>query len=86
MSLFRKAANLSHGVVNKASDLSGHTVDKVDHMVLDDLLVKTIMRVSEQKDRVNKMLEGKGSDYRIVGIEVDDRIPPKVVFITKGPE
>ena len=67
---------------DKATDLREGAVDKVDHMVLDDMLVKTIIRAGEQKDRVNRKLEEKGSRYRIVGIEVDDVIPPKVVFIT----
>lgn len=71
---------------DKAADVSGKAADKVDKLVTDELIAKTIIRVSEQKQRINKLLQDKGSDYRIVGIEVDDTIPPKVVFITKGPE
>ncbi len=71
---------------DKATDVSGKAIDKVDKMVTDELVAKTIIRAGEQKQRINKLLQEKGSDYRIIGIELDDTIPPKVVFITKGPE
>jgi len=73
-------------IFDKAADVSEKAVDKVNRMVTDDLIAKTIIRVAEQKQRINKLLQEKGSDYRIIGIEVDDTIPPKVVFITKGSE
>ena len=68
-------------LLDKAANLSGKAVDKVDHMVLDDMLVKTIIRCGKQKDRINRMLEEENSPYCISGIEVDDTMPPKVVFI-----
>lgn len=71
---------------DKATDVSGKAIDKVDKMVTDELVAKTIIRAGEQKQRINKLLQEKGSDYRIIGIELDDTIPPKVVFITEGPE
>lgn len=73
-------------IFDKAADVSEKAVDKVNRMVTDDLIAKTIIRVAKQKQRINKLLQEKGSDYRIIGIEVDDTIPPKVVFITKGSE
>ena len=63
-------------LLNKAADVSGKAADKVDKMVTDELIAKTIIRVAEQKQRINKLLQEKGSDYRIVGIELDDTIPP----------
>jgi len=68
-------------ILNKAANLSGKAVDKVDHMVLDGMIVKTIIRCGEQKDRINRMLEEENSPYCISSIEVDDTLPPKVVFI-----
>ena len=46
----------------------------------DDLIVNTIIRVAKKRDRVNRLLEEKGCEYRITGIEVENSIPPKVVF------
>ena len=44
------------------------------------LLVNSIIRGSEKKERINKLLEEKGCDYRIVSIDVDNGIPPKTSF------
>jgi hypothetical protein len=43
-------------------------------------MVNTIIRMVEKKERVNKLLEEKGCEYRISGIEVENAIPPKAVF------
>ena len=71
-------------LIDKAKQISGQAVDKVGETVGelggDDLIVKTILRVAEKKERVNRMLEEQGSAYRITGIEVENSLPPKVVF------
>ncbi len=67
-------------LIDKAKELSGQAVEKVGDLGGDDLIVNTIIRVAEKRDRVNKLLEEKGCDYRVTGIEVENGIPPKVVF------
>lgn len=71
MSLFDKAKELSEQAAEKVSDLGG-----------DDLIANTIVRVVEKQERVNKILEQKGSNYRISGIEIENSVPPKAVFTT----
>jgi hypothetical protein len=71
-------------LIDKAKEISGQAVEKVGETVGDlggdDLIVNTIMRVGEKKDRINQLLEEKGSAYRITGIDVENSVPPKAVF------
>jgi len=73
------------GLIDKAKQISGQAVDKVGEAVGelggDDLIVKTILRVADKKERVNQKLKEQGSDYRITGIEIENNLPPRVVFI-----
>jgi hypothetical protein len=71
-------------LIDKAKELSGQAVEKVGESVGDlggdDLIVNTIMRVAEKRERINRLLEEKDCDYRITGIEVENSVPPKAVF------
>jgi len=72
------------GVIDKAKELSGQAVgqvvEKVGDLGGDDLMANTIMRGAEKQRRVNAILEEKGCEYRICGFEVENSIPPKIVF------
>lgn len=80
MSLVDKAKELSEQAADKAKVLTGQAAEMAGDLGGDDLIVSTIIRVAAKKDRVNAMLEEKGCDYRITGIEVENGIPPKVAF------
>ena len=71
-------------LIDKAKEISGQAVGKVGETVGDlggdDLIVNTIIRVGEKKDRINRLLEEKGCDYRITGIDIENSVPPKAVF------
>jgi len=71
-------------LIDKAKELSGQAVEKVGESVSDlggdDLIVNTIIRIAEKQDRINRLLEEQGCDYRITGIDVENSIPPKAVF------
>lgn len=71
-------------LIDKAKEISGQAVGKVGETVGDlggdDLIVNTIIRVGEKKDRDNQVLEEKGCDYRITGIDIENSVPPKAVF------
>ena len=49
-------------LIDKAKELSGQAVGKVGDWGGDDLIVDTIIRVGEKKDRINRLLEEKGCD------------------------
>jgi hypothetical protein len=46
----------------------------------DELIVNTIIRLAAKKERINKLLEEKGCDHRVSGLEVENSIPPKAIF------
>ena len=74
-------------LIDKAKELSGQAVEKVGDLGGDDLIVNTIIRAAEKKERVNKLLEEEGCDYRISGVEVENGIPPTVAFsVERKPE
>ena len=69
MSLFDKAKAMSDKVVEKAIDFSS-----------DELLADTIIKAVEKQEKVNAILQEKGSNYRINDMELGMSIPPTVVF------
>ena len=72
------------GLIDKAKELSSQAVEKVGDLGGDDLVVNAIIRAAKKQVRLNKLLEEQGSDQRVTGIEVDNVIPPKIVFIVKS--
>ena len=71
-------------LLDKAKEFSGQAVEKVGESVSDlggdDLIVNTIIRTAEKQERINRLLEEQGCDYRITGIDVENSIFSKVVF------
>lgn len=67
-------------IVDKAKELSEQAISKINDLGGDDLIVTTILRVVDKEERLNLRLAEQGSPYRITGIEIDNMIPPKVVF------
>lgn len=67
-------------IIDKAKELSGQALEKAGDLGGDDLIVNTIIRLAEKKERINKLLEEQGCDYRISGIDVENGIPPKASF------
>lgn len=72
------------GLIDKAKELSSQAVEKVGDLGGDDLVVNAIIRAAKKQVRLNKLLKEQGSDQRVTGIEVDNAIPPKIVFIVKN--
>lgn len=69
------------GILDRAKEFSEQAVEKVGELGGDDLIVNTIIRATRKRERLNQLLEENGSDHRVTGIEVDNAIPPKIVFI-----
>ena len=71
-------------LIDKAKELSGQAieqaVEKVGDLGGDDFMANAIMRGAEKQRRVNAILEEKRCEYRICGFEVENSIPPKIVF------
>jgi hypothetical protein len=80
MSLIDKAKEISGQAADKAKELTGQAAEMAGDLGGDDLIASTIIRVAIKKDRVNAILEKESCNYRIIGIEVDNGIPPKATF------
>ncbi len=76
MSLFKKTGLFWKKITEKAKNYSA-----------DELVADSIIKAGKKKDKVNVILQQKGSDYRIKHIEMDIDFPPSVVFkISKIPK
>lgn len=80
MNIIDKAKEISGQAVDKAKEVSGQAMDKANELAGDDLIAKTILRMVEKQERINKLLAENGCSHRISGIEVENGLPPKAVF------
>lgn len=64
-------------LVDKAKELSGQAIEKAGDLAGDDLIVNAIIRGVEKQKRLNALLQEKGCEYRISGLEVENNIPRK---------
>ena len=69
MSLFKKISIFSKKVTEKAKSYSA-----------DELIADSIIKASKKKEKVNIILQEKGSLYRISDLELDMDFPPTVIF------
>ena len=69
MSIFDKAKGLSDKVMEKAVDFSS-----------DELIADTIIKAVEKQEKINRILESRGANYRISDIELGMGVPPSVSF------
>jgi len=81
MGIVEKAKKIGGQAASKAKEISGQVHAKANEIAGDDLIAEAIVRAADKLQRVNTLLEGKGCAWRIDGIEVENGIPPKAVFI-----
>ena len=67
-------------IFDKAKEISAQVIDKTVEFSSDELIAKTIIKAVEKQEKVNKILEEKGSNYRVNDIDLQMGIPPTVVF------
>ena len=68
-------------IIGKAKDAANQVVDNAKEKVLgDDLIADLIIKYGSKKEHINEILQEKGSDYRIGGMELEMGLPPKVNF------
>lgn len=69
MSIFDKAKEVSEKISEKAIKFSS-----------DEMIADTILRAVEKQEKVNAILQARGSTYRIADLEIGMGIPPSVTF------
>ncbi|MBC8433717.1 MAG: hypothetical protein H8D96_17545 [Desulfobacterales bacterium] len=78
MSIFNKAKDSE--LLSKAKKMAGKLKDKPLDLIGDETLAEMIMAAVSKQEDVNKVLNEKGSNYRISDIEIEMGIPPKLIF------
>lgn len=66
--------------LNKAKELGNKVSDSVTSFSSDEVIANTIIKAVEKQEKVNVLLQEKGSNYRINEIELGMGIPPAVTF------
>jgi len=67
-------------LLGKAKDITAKVAEKAVEFSSDELIADTIIKAVEKQEKVNEVLEKKGSSYRINDIDLQMGIPPTVVF------
>ena len=68
-------------IIDQAKEVASSVADKASDKVLgDDLIADLIIKYGSKKEHINEILQEKGSDYRIGGMELEMGLPPKVTF------
>ena len=65
-------------------DKAKEVTDKISETALkfssDEVIADTILRAVEKQEKVNAILQAKGSSYRIADLDIGMGIPPSVTF------
>ena len=67
-------------ILKKISTFSKKITEKAKNYSADELIADSIIKATKKKDKVNVILQEKGSQYRISHLELDIDFPPSVVF------
>jgi len=68
------------GILDKAKELSNRVVEKAVEFSSDELIANTIIKAVEKQEKVNAILQERGSNYRVNDIDLAMGIPPTVIF------
>ena len=71
---------LNMGILDKAKELTDKVSDSVNSLSSDEVIADTIIKAVEKQERVNAILQEKGSNYRVSDIDLGMGIPPSVSF------
>lgn len=74
-------------ILDKAKEISNKVTEKAVEFSSDELIADTIIKAIEKQEKVNKILQEKGSNYRVNDVDLEMGIPPTIVFgIRRMPE
>ena len=68
------------GILDKAKEIGGKVSESVTSFSSDEVIADTIIKAVEKQEKVNAILQEKGSNYRVSDIELGMGIPPSVTF------
>ena len=68
------------GILDQAKKLGDKVSESVTTFSSDEVIANTIIKAVEKQEKVNALLQQKGSNYRVSDIELGMGIPPSVSF------
>ncbi len=68
------------GILDKARELSVKVTDKAVEFSSDELIADIIIKAVIKQEKVNKILQDRGCNYRVNELDLEMGIPPTVVF------
>jgi len=68
------------GILDRAKEVSGRVTDSFINFSSDEVIANTIIKAVEKQEKVNLLLQEKGSNYRVNAIDLGMSIPPTVTF------
>lgn len=68
------------GILDKAKQLGDKVSESVTTFSSDEVIANTVIKAVEKQEKVNELLNQKGSNYRVADIELSMGIPPTVTF------
>lgn len=68
------------GILDKAKEIGGKVSQSVMSFSSDEVIADTIIKAVEKQEKVNAILQEKGSNYRVSDIDLEMGIPPSVTF------
>ncbi len=68
------------GILDKAKEIGDKVSESVATFSSDEVIANTVIKAVEKQEKVNEILNQKGSNYRVADIELGMGIPPTVTF------
>lgn len=67
-------------IINKAKEMTERITEKAVQFSSDELIADTIIKALEKQEKVNAILQKRGSAYRVGDLDLQMGIPPTVTF------
>ena len=68
------------GILDKAKEIGDKVNESVATFSSDEVIANTVIKAVEKQEKVNAILQERGSNYRVADIELGMGIPPSVTF------
>lgn len=68
------------GILDKAKEVGDKVNESVATFSSDEVIANTVIKAVKKQEKVNSILEQKGSNYRVADIELGMGVPPTVTF------
>ena len=71
------------GILDKAKELGDKVNESIATFSSDEVIANAVIKAVGKQESINEILKQKGSNYRVVDIELGMGIPPTVTFVVR---